>query len=173
MNCFNIWGDEKNMKKRRECIIIAILTLLSLYLSIVGVVASEDPTVLVNPEKPARKSSVTFTAEFDDSDIQNVYLKYNECNDEICYSLYNKSMTSIGDNKFEVDITLVKDDATYIQYWLEVESTDGWSNYLEISNVYLSTGSGGDSNGSPGFEFLLVALSVMLIVVVFKRKRMK
>ena len=161
------------MKKRRECIIIAILILLSLYLSIVGAVAAEDPTVLVNPEKPARKSSVAFTAEFDDSDIQNVYLKYNECNDEICYSLYNKSMTSIGDNKFEVDITLVKDDATYIQYWLEVESADGWSNYLEVSKVYLSIASNGDSNGSPGFEFLLVALSIVLIAVVFKRKRMK
>lgn len=160
------------MGRNMRYLIIVGAIICGLLLIYTSSVIAADPTITVSPEKPSRKSTVTFTAEFDDSDIQNVYLKYNECNDEICYSLYNKSMASVGDNKFEVDITLVKDDATYIQYWLEVESADGWSN-LGVSEVYLSTDSGGDSNGSPGFEFLLVALSIMLIVVVFKRKRMK
>lgn len=160
------------MGRNMRYLIVVGAIICGLLLSYTGSVVAADPTITVSPEKPSRKSTVTFTAEFDDSDIQNVYLKYNECNDENCYSLYNKSMTSIGDNKFEAEITLLKDDATYIQYWLEVESADGWSN-LEVAKVYLSTSSGEDSNGSPGFEFLLVALSIILIAVVFKRKRMK
>jgi hypothetical protein len=146
-----------------------VCAILSIYTS--SVVAA-DPTITVSPEEPTRKSTVTFTAEFDSDDIQSVYFNYNECTNEACYSLYNKSMTYISDNKFEVEITLLKDDATYVQYWLEFKSADGWSK-SEVEKTYLLTGSSGDSNDTPGFEFLLVALSIVFLAIIFKRKRMK
>jgi len=151
-------------------IVGAILcAMLSMY---TGSVVAADATITVSPETPSPKSTVTFTAEFDSGDIQSVYLNYNECNSQACYSLYNKSMESIGDNKFEVEITLLKDDATYVQYWLQFKSADGWSS-SEVEKTYLSTDSGGDSNDSPGFELLLVVLSIVLLTIIFKIKRKK
>jgi hypothetical protein len=159
----------KFVKNFRKAIVITIF-ILGFIVSSISV--SADATITVTPEKPTRKSIVTFTAEFDSDDIQSVYLKYNECYSDGCYSLYNKSMDPIGDNKFEVEITLLKDDTIYIQYYVEFESADGWSS-SEVEKTYLSAGSSGDSNDTPGFEFLLFAVSIALVVIIFKRKRMK
>ena len=165
------------MEKKRKCVIIAIFIILSLYLSTVVAVA-EDPTMIVDPEKPARKSSVTFTAEFPDDiaqDILSVILAYNECSD-VCYSKKEETMTPIGDNSYEATINLEKDDATYVQYWLEVETEEGTTEYLKETKVYLSTestGSNSDSNGSPGFELILLLLSIVMAMFIFTRKRDK
>ena len=160
------------MGRNIRYLIILVATagaILSIYAS--SVVAA-DATITLIPEKPTRKSLVTFTAEFDDGGIQSVYFNYNECTNEACYKLYNKSMTSISDNKFETEITLLEDGATYVQYWLEFKSAEGWSS-SEVEKTYLATGSGGDSNDAPGFELLLIVLSMVLLTIVFKRMRIK
>lgn len=161
------------MEKNKRYLIIIGAILLGFLLTFTSLSVAADPTITVSPEKPSRKSTVTFTAEFD-VDVLNVYLSYNECYSGGCYSKYNESMNSIGDNKFEADITLLKDDAIYIQYWLEYETADAWlSTEGELEKTYLATSSSDASNDSPGFELLLFALSITFVVFVFKRKRMK
>ena len=159
------------MQKNKRHLIIIGAILLGFLLTVTSLSIAADPTISVSPEKPSRKSTVTFTAEFD-VDVLNAYLNYNECYSGGCYSKYNESMVSMGGNKFEAEVTLLKDDTTYIQYWIEYESADGWST-MDVAKTYLSTGSDGDSNDSPGFEFLIAVLSIALVVIVFRRKRMK
>lgn len=161
------------MERNMRYLIIVGIVVLGMLLTCTSSAIAAYPTITVSPEKPSRKSTVTLTAEFD-VDVMNVYLRYNECYSGGCYSIHNESMISIGDNKFEADITLVKDNTIYIQYWLEYETVDGWSSTEdEFEETYLATGSSGDSNDTPGFELLLVALSIMFVAFIFKRKRIK
>jgi len=162
------------MVKRSTKIITTILVLFGLFISTASIVSAADPTVSIDPTEPTAKSSVTFTAEFTDSDISNVKLIVQECNPTICYAdKLETSMTEMSANNFEGSVTLTHDDGTYIKYWVEYKVGDVESSHGPIEkNLKTSNGNNG-SNDSPGFEIILVFISVIMIMFILKRKRYK
>ncbi|MCK4829989.1 hypothetical protein KA005_80460, partial [bacterium] len=120
--------------------------------------------------------------EVSGEDISEVWLTLQECNDQICYSdKHNISMTVNG-GTYEAEVTLEKDDTTNIEYWLVVNSGGTWYSFQnDYEQLYLSTSSNGDtgngddggSNQSPGFELIVLMVSIGIILFVFKRKRKK
>lgn len=146
-----------------------------------GLNVTANPTVTVDPETPEVQSTVTFTAELGDEDATSVRITIQECdaNTGICFpdSLQNLSMTEQSDGSYEASATLTRDDATYIQYTLLVESSEGWTQYLEKTKVNLAekpnggdNGNGDNGNGIPGFTLILVVLAFVLIIMVYYRK---
>ena len=139
-------------------------------------VHAAEPTMEIDPDQPAPLSTVTFTAQIDDT-ATAVRLLIQECNGNtgICYVRQNLSMSDMGDGSYQKTVTLEHEDATYIQYSLLVQTSNGWTTYLEETKVTLQEQqSNGDTNGTPGFELagmLLAAMFIMVLVVWRKRAR--
>ncbi len=180
----------KNNTKRILIITIAILGFFMLTLN--NISAANEPTIEIKPQSPAPESTITFTPTIKDENTTEVWLHIQECdaNTGICFSdsVKNESMTDLGGGKYEVSITLLHNDATYIQYWIDVKTSDAWIDYFKGSDgkgtiINLSapvngddddsTVNGGDKNGeTPGFEFIGVLISVIFILLILnKRKR--
>ena len=149
-----------------------------------SLVTTADPIVAVDPGTPTVQSTVTFTADLGDDDAISVWITVQECdaNTGICFpdSLQNVSMTELADGSYEVSITLIHEDASYLQYTLLVESSEGWNEYLEKTRVDLAEKqnddgptNGEDNNSTPGFELILVAIAVLFISLIYFRKRGK
>ncbi len=166
----------------RRTIKIIFFMMLVTSLFVANSVNAADPTITVDPDPPVAESTVTFTAELDDEGIIDVWLKVQECNANtgICFpdSLQNISMSE-QDGKYIVSATLGHDDATYIQYTINVETSTGWIEYLKDTKINLSekpngngtTNGGGDDNGTPGFEIITLLFAVLVGVSLYKRKR--
>lgn len=180
------------MKNTRRILIIAIVILGFLMTTFNSISAENEPTIEIKPQSPTPESTITFTATVKDENTTEVWLHIQECDENtgICFSdsVKNESMTNLGSGKYEVSITLLHDDATYIQYWIDVKTSDLWNDYLKgpdgkgtkktLSEPVNgddddSTVNGGDKNGeTPGFEFIGVLISVIFILLMFnKRKR--
>jgi len=173
------------MKKRMNERLLICVLLLGMFLVNVTVVGAADPTVdemTLDPVIPAPASTVTFTAKLSGDTITEVYLIVKECKD-ICYTPgHNESMTEISSGEYQKEITLIHSDATNIEYWLVVNSGETWHSFQnDYEQLYLSTSSNGDtgngddggSNQSPGFELIVLMVSIGIILFVFKRKRKK
>ena len=80
---------------------------------------------------------------------------------------------------YEATVTLIKDDATYIKYHIEIESDNAWYKY-DVTDFYLKneTSNGGNGNGtngnnnngngndeSPGFELVTLLIAMSLVGV--------
>jgi len=152
-----------------------LVLLLSMMLS---PLASAQPTVSLNPEKPYPQSTVTFTANIGDIEASEVCIIVQECNGNsgIWYpDKQNASMTSADASAYEATITLRHDDATYLQYTLLVHTSEGWDTYLKETKVYLSekpSSTDGDSEKeTPGFEFVAFASAIMFISLILYKRR--
>lgn len=182
------------MKKNTKNILIVTIVILGLHMSMVGSISAANlPTMEIKPPNPAPESTISFTANIEDENTTEVWIHIQECDENagLCFpdSVKNESMTDLGDGKYEVSIALIHDDATYITYWLEVKTSDAWSNYFKGTDgkgteITLSesgngdddddtSGNGGDeSGGTPGFEFIGVLISAIFILFILnKRKR--
>ena len=175
------------MRKSIVKMLIGIFFIFGLYLLIINnVIAYSDPTIDVDPVEPEQLSTLTITITFDDyDDIQEVFLLYNECTkNDICFTRQNKSMTNLGDGKFELNINLEHDDAAYIQYWVEFKTNEGWQAFPEeppYPKTYLKEkqtngGSNGNTNGqnnndTPGFELIGMMISIISILIFVHLKK--
>ena len=173
------------MKKNTKNILIVTIVILGLHMSMVGSISAANlPTMEIKPPNPAPESTISFTANIEDENTTEVWIHIQECDENagLCFpdSVKNESMTDLGDGKYEVSIALIHDDATYITYWLEVKTSDAWSNYFKGTDgkgteitLSESGGNGGDrSEGTPGFEFIGVFISAIFILLILnKRKR--
>ena len=150
--------------------------------------AIAEPTVTLDPASPELQGEVTFTATVDDENIVGVFLEIQECdaNLGICYPDTQQNLTMLeqtnGSAIYTATATLIRTDVTYLQYTLNVETSEGWVKYLEKTKVNLTLDqddngdtNGGTDNGSgtPGFEIILVMISLLVAVSLYKRKRMK
>lgn len=151
---------------------------ISLFMT--NIVNAAEPTVTLDPASPTPKSTVTFTAEIDDEGVISVWLWTQECDARIgiCYpdTIQNISMTEQTDGSYKVTAGLKRLDVTYLQYTLNVETSDGWKTYLELTKVNLSLDQNGDgsANGAdktPGFELILVIASIVVALFIYTRKR--
>ncbi len=164
--------------------ILSLIFVNVLFLLVVGNVAYSDPIfndILVTPSHPAPKSEVTFSIEIEGSDISSVRLIVRECNKEtgICHAPpQNVSMTNVGGNTYEAEVTLIHDDVNSITYNIEIKSEGKWLESDESTTTLNvksndTNSNGNDSNNTPGFEILTFLVAVICVVIILKRMRLK
>lgn len=167
------------MKKTKSTLSILIIIFC---ISMISNTVFAEPTVddiSVDPAEPTTKSTVTVSADLSGNNIEEVRLRLKECNDVLCHRNQNLSMTET-DGTYQASYTLEYDDSTYIEYWLEVKSDGNWYSYIDDSTrtdiVKSSTpdpNNNGDSdNGSnsPGFEIILLMLSLVVVFFIYNKK---
>jgi len=126
-------------------------------------------------------STVTFTAGINNnsSRIDAVYLKIQECMDDLCFiDSQNISMNlsySCCMDFYEVELELTHKDATQIKYHLEIMSNGTWygyeTNYIPISRVDGNNTDGLIENTTPGFEIVILLFSIFVLLIIKKKRR--
>jgi len=201
MYCWNKnikFGRCSYMKKSlKNALLIMLVT--GLCLSTVGI-ATADPTydydgITVEPAEPERLSEVTFSVEITGEVIEEVCIRVQECMDteegEQCYlDVQNTSMTKSDGNTWTCTTELVWESTTIGHCWLEIKSSGTWYDYAPNKGYdstdfsVVSAEDGGDGNGAdggdgtddtgggtPGFELILVVISLVVALSIYKRKR--
>jgi len=180
------------MKKTLKNALIAMLA-ICLFSSVVAIVSAEDPNyedIDWSPEEPIRESEVSFTVDITGDDIEEVYVRVEECNDIFCYQdILNESMMNTVGNTWEGSVILQQVDTTYCTVWLEILSNGTWFNFKDSKitfDVYEDTGNGengenGENGGNgddgtddtPGFELLVLVISIIVAISIYKKKRIR
>ena len=166
-------------KSLKTSLIIVLMLGIFLFLSEVSI--ADEPSIEIDPTSPTAESTVSFTAEISDEEVISVWLKCQECNRNIgiCYTPgFNVSMDQIGTAYvYNTDVTLTHSDTTYIKYWVEVETESGWTKYsvkeIDLSETSVEDNVENDSGNSPGFELFIALSSVIFILWLYNKKRMK
>jgi len=169
---------------------IVIMLVAGLFLSIVGIATAEEPTfgdITITPDEPTVLTDVKFSVNISGENITEVRLEVEECvGPDFCYEKQNASM-ELEEGLWEATVTLEHDDVTVGHCWLVIKSNGTWYNFApSVSPEYESTdfnilpGADGDSNGgsgtddtggTPGFELILVIISIVIALSIYKKKR--
>jgi uncharacterized membrane protein YeaQ/YmgE (transglycosylase-associated protein family) len=178
----------KIMKNKQKFLLF--VTILGIVFATFGPALAVEPIlgeVTLNPEHPTKLSKITFIATIIGEDIKTVKIIVLECNAStgICQNTRdNQTMHHIGGDIYETNITLDYAPASYITYWVYVESITGETSTLpDVHGIKLnlSVGSsngdsdnGDNSNGNgktPGFEAALFIAAVCGALILIGRKR--
>jgi len=162
--------------------ILILIFVNVLFLIAVGNLTYADPiigNILVTPSHPAPLSDVTFSVEIEGNDISSVRLIVRECNKEtgVCHAPpQNASMSNVGGNTYETEVTLIHDDVTSITYNIEIKSEGKWMESDESTTTLNvksedTDSNGNDSNDTPGFEIILLILAMITGVKIFKNNK--
>ena len=158
--------------------------------------AGADPTyedITVEPAEPERFSEVNFSVEITGDNISEVYIKVQECKDtdtgtgEVCSpTILNETMASSDGITWTGTATLEWDSTTIGHCWLVIKDNGTWYDYASNKLNKLTDftvvapddggdedGDGSDSGGTPGFELVIVMISLLVAVSLYKRKRIK
>jgi len=176
----------------KNALVITLVT--GLCLSFVGITAAEEPIfdyIVVSPEEPTRESEVSFSVDVTGDYIEEVYIKVQECVDPgtpdyFCHQgLLNVSLSNVSGN-WEGTGTLQYDDSDEGHCWLVIKSDGTWYDYKNDNSTWTdfiiaegddgSDGADGgdstdDTGGTPGFELILVLISIVVALSIYKRKR--
>ena len=144
-------------------------------LCVLSVSIKADPVVddiTLDPDQPSPGATVTFTADLSGGTFDGVFLIIQECQGEdLCFPRSNYSMDEIETGKFQKSITLKKSEATYIQYFLEINEGGTWYSFdSDIEKTYLKITDEKDDS-TPGFELLVFIISLIILIFIIKRKR--
>ena len=180
------------MKHQKNKLIVLSLILTAFLLTMIPQVTAADPVVsqiLLDPEEPAPTETITFTATIESDDIPtSVYIVVQECKADICFKDgYNESLTLLDGNNYQGEVTLDRDDATYIKYHVEMLINGIWykNDIIELDLVVDNgngdtngeNGDNGDTNGgngnnnTPGFDLLALLIAGGIVTIVLRRKR--
>ena len=166
---------------------LVTMLVAGLCLSVVGM-ASADPTfdeITVSPEEPTVLSDVDFSVNITGDNIQEVRIEVEECvGSDFCYERQNVSM-ELEDGLWKATVTLEYDDVTVGHCWLVIKDNGTWYNYAsnqldQVTDFDIlpveDDDNGGDTTddtgGTPGFELILVMISLVVALFIYKRKRM-
>jgi hypothetical protein len=181
-------GGPKMLKTVEKNLVLIMIVILGLS-SIVSAIAAEPSLVeiSISPQEPEPLATVTFNATLTSEEIiDEVWITVKECKTGLCFTDdQNVSMENIeGTNYYEVDVTLLHDDATYITFSIDVYANNTWYQLRDFENVTLaapSNGNGntqngnnngnGNGNDTPGFEIIFVILALIIGFIFFTRKR--
>jgi hypothetical protein len=146
--------------------------------------------VTLSPEHPTKLSKITFTVNVSGEDFKTVKIIVLECNATtgICQNNRdNQTMQHIEGSLYRADVTLDYTPASYITYWVYVESNAGTTSLLPnthgvklnlsvASNNGNNSNNGSDNNGgkkTPGFEGVLFIAAVCGVMILLGRKRFR
>ena len=169
---------------------LVVMLVTGFCLSFVGMATADEPTfgeITVLPEEPTRLSEVTFSVDVMGDNMEEVRINVRECNEEMCHADYqNVSMENTEGATWEGNVTLEHEDTVYCECWLVIRSNGTWYDFgtsVQVFNVSAGTGDdgtngnttngGGGTNGTPGFELILMVISMVLALSIYKRKRMR
>jgi len=84
-------------------------------------------------------------------------------------------MAKIDNDTYQADVALNHDDADNIGYWLVIRSDGTWYDFQDSAEeLDLSTtsdnGNGKSTNGTPGFELILI-LGAITLIMFYRKKR--
>ena len=165
------------MRDRKKTI-LTFLVLFGILLSWTGLAAGES-SVEIHPENPKPQSTVTFNATIVDDTVSAVHVIVKECTPRLCFLPKNVTMTSSDTNRYQAEVMLTHDDATYITYHLDIESDGTWYTYPDEDFLINLSGepdgnhpNGGDAtNETPGFELGPIFVTILFAILVLRRKR--
>jgi hypothetical protein len=140
--------------------------------------------VTYTPEHPTKLSKITFSANIIGEDLKTVRIVVLECNATtgVCQNNRdNQTMEHIDGSLYRANVTLDYSPASYITYWVFVESNTGATTTLpDIHGVKVNlsvtpnNGNNGDGEKkSPGFEAVLFIAAVCGVVILLGRKRFR
>jgi hypothetical protein len=142
-------------------------------LCLISVLIKADPVVediTLDPVQPSPGATVTFTADVSGDQINGVHLIILECKGvDLCFPRSNYSMDEIETGKYQKSITLKKSEATYIQYFLEINQGGTWYSFeseIEKTNLKID-----EEDSTPGFELLVFIISLIILIFIIKKKR--
>lgn len=168
------------MNKSIKSILFGIIIIMSFLLSTLITAAVPSYNIEINSNKPKASSTVTFTATFSDDSLTAVNIIVAECklveNDEFCFAdTIDEPMDKIDSGQYQKQVILKHSDATYIKYWLAVEENGeikDLSDELVQMDLDVSTdGDNGDSEESPGFELIILIISLIIVIAIIRKKR--
>lgn len=172
------------MKYVKRNVLIATITMLSLAMSCVSVIAEPVvESIITDPEAPTRFSTITVTAIISGNDITNVVLIAGECSDVegVCFIYHQIPMTEITPDRYTSEVTLEKSKTTYISYSFDITHDGNTTRFQNVGRVDLSIDSGNGDNSDttnddesddiPGFEIITLLAAIILGTLFIKRKR--
>jgi ABC-type Fe3+-hydroxamate transport system substrate-binding protein len=168
----------------RICLLVCVFISM-LAISTAAEPVAEDITITISPTAPAPLSTVTINATVSGEDIDEVFLKIKECKDTFCYLSENYTMTEIAPGEYQVVVTLEYSDVNNIGYQLVINSNGTWYDFFTEDNIVYTwltitpsdggngdgDGTGDGTGGTPGFELVLMLVSIAVIVFILQRKR--
>lgn len=159
-------------------IFVIVFVILGLFLTNNSAIAENATTIEIIPESPEPKSEIEIIASIDIEGIEQVSINIQECdsNTGICYERQNISLSKVDETEYKTSYTLKESKATYIQYDLIIKTDLGWETLIkeEKTNLLISQDNGNGGNGNqntPGFEILGIFLGILMIILLFKKKR--
>jgi hypothetical protein len=176
------------MKNKKSNLFLVFFLIFCLFLSMASVV-SADPTVnsiTTEPESPKPLSTFTVIADISGENIISVKVTISECTEgppsEQCFvPHYNLVMELNDEGKYETEVTLTGTQASidHVQYLFTIDDNGteyaltekDWRTYLDIDSDNGGTNGGGDENGSPGFELVLILIAVSIAFIIYRKKR--
>ena len=173
---------------------LVLMLVTGLCLTFMGVATADEPsfgTITLNPETPTRQSEVTFSVDVTGDDIEEVYVKVQECYyipSYQCHTVLLNVSLEDEDGTWEGSGTLQYDNTDEGHCWLEILLSNGtwydygaghedtWTNFTVVAGD--DGTDGGDTGGdgeedTPGFELLIVVVSLILALFIYKKKRIK
>ena len=143
--------------------------------------------VTLFPAEPWAKSTITFNVTISsETTIDTVYIIVRECKTGFCYSdSLNQTMDSLGSNIYQTSLTLKHEDATYIEYLVNIQSEQTlYKSDVTIVNLSEKPSNGtngtngngnhqnGNTNGNqtPGFEFLFVFIAIIILYIITRKR---
>lgn len=166
------------MERKSGYKFVIFFIILGMFLINNSALAISATTIEIIPEKPEPKSEIEIIATVDMEGVEETYIQIQECdiNTGICYERKNISLSKVDDNTYKTSYNLKESKATYIQYDLIVKTGLGWENLIKEKKTDLlisqNNGNGGNGNqDTPGFEILGIFLGILVIILLFKRKR--
>ena len=178
----------KNLKN-----VLVIILVAGLCLTIAGLATADEPSVgkiSVSPEEPTRESEVNFSVSVTGDNIEKVYVKVEECvgdpdsPDYFCYAgLLNVSLTDVS-GTWKGTGTLQYANSDEGHCWLVVKSNGTWYDFKNDKTTWTNfdivaapnnngngTNGGNNTDDSPGFELILIIVSIAVALFIYKKKR--
>jgi hypothetical protein len=192
-----------NKTIRSTFVTTIILALLFSIMATVTAEDPDYGTITLDPAEPVRQTEVDFSVIITGDNIDEVYCRVQECYDtetgEACNPLVLNISMSLDPTTNDTWVgsgTLNWELATIGHCWLEIKSNGSWydfaPNKLNIVTDFTikesengdngengGNGNGGNGNGgngsndTPGFELLILVISIIVAISIYNKKRMR
>jgi hypothetical protein len=145
---------------------VLFVCLLFFSLFVVETTVGQPSVIDIIPGDPTQQSSVRFVASrFVNETVENVTLVVLECtNKSVSNETISVPMTKNAQDGYEATITLLRNDTTYIQYYVTC-TVDGVVRQSPVLTLDILPIPPQDS--TPGLVFVVIVCGVILIVALF------
>ena len=138
----------------------------------------------ITPQIPLPQSTITISIMISGGTPSDVRVNVEECNGRtgICFSdIQNVTMSPTTEGSYQTNVILKHADATYFNCTFAAQINGTWIqapiwkvvNLTDETNGNTNGNGNNDNNKTPGFEMVLILLSIGIALIAIKRKRVK